>query len=56
MAEVTIADVMAAYAKDAERHAWGNGIVLDYSGSSLERVDEVLWKIAGEGVLTPENA
>src|SRR5438093_8501806 len=56
MADVTISDVMTAYAEDAERHALKFGTVLDYSEQSLELVDVVLQQIAGEGILSPKTA
>ena len=59
MAEITISNVMKAYARDAERLALEQGISLDYTEESLERVDLLLRKIAGDTVLTlrtPEEA
>ena len=55
MAEITISDVMKAYAQDAERLASEQGISLDYTEESLERVDLLLHKIAGDTVRTPRT-
>lgn len=46
---------MKAYAQDAERLASEQGISLDYTQESLERVDLLLHKIAGDNVLTPRT-
>jgi hypothetical protein len=56
MADVTISDVMKAYAQDAERHAARQGTILDYTESSLENVDLVLHSIAGDSPLPPKTA
>jgi hypothetical protein len=59
MAEITISKVMKAYAQDAECLASEQGIALDYTEESLERVDLLLRKIASDTVLslrTPEEA
>jgi hypothetical protein len=55
MADITISDVMKAYAQDAERLASEQGISLDYTEESLERVDLLLHKIAGDTVVTPRT-
>jgi hypothetical protein len=55
MAEITISDVMKAYAQDAERLASEQGISLDYTEESLARVDLLLHKIAGDTVRTPRT-
>jgi hypothetical protein len=55
MADVTISDVMIAYARDAEHIALRDGIVLDYSEASLMQVDSILQGIAGESVLSPKT-
>ena len=55
MADITISNVMKAYAQDAERLASEQGISLDYTEESLERVDLLLHEIAGNTVLTPRT-
>jgi hypothetical protein len=55
MADVTISDVMRAYAQDAERLASEEGVALDYTEKSLEGVDLLLHRIAGDGVLAPKT-
>jgi hypothetical protein len=55
MAEITISNVMKAYAQDAERLASEQGISLDYTEESLERVDLLLHKIASDTVLAPRT-
>jgi len=55
MAEITISNVMKAYAQDAERLASEQGISLDYTEESLERVDLLLHKITGDTILTPRT-
>jgi hypothetical protein len=55
MAEITISDVMKEYAQDAKRLASEQGISLDDTEESLERVDLLLHKIAGNTVLTPRT-
>src|SRR5215831_2266541 len=55
MANITISDVMRAYAQDAERFASEQGISLDYTEESLDRVDLLLHRIAGDGVLAPKT-
>jgi hypothetical protein len=52
MAEITISDVMKAYAQDAERLASEQGISLDYTEESLEHVDLLVRQVAGDNVLT----
>lgn len=51
MSDVTIADVMSEYARDAVKHARKFDRKLDYSEQSLLAVDEILWDIAGNGVI-----
>jgi hypothetical protein len=55
MADVTISDVMAAYAKDAELDATRRGFALDYSEDSLSIVDEILGGLTQNGLITPAN-
>lgn len=55
MAAVSIAEVMEAYAKDAESDARKRGIALDYSEASLEQVDKILGIISLNGVLEPKS-
>src|SRR5262249_20642170 len=55
MAEITISNVMKAYAQDAERLASEQGISLDYTEESLERVDLLLHEITGDTILTPRT-
>ena len=45
---------MKAYAQDVERLVSEQGILLDDTEESLERVDLLLHKIAGDTVLTPK--
>src|SRR5215467_9639191 len=52
MAEITISNVMKAYAQDAERLASEQGISLDYTEESLEHVDLLVHQIAVDNVLT----
>ena len=52
MAEITISNVMKAYAQDAERLASGQGISLDYTEESLEHVALLVRQVAGDNVLT----
>ena len=47
-------ELMKAYAQDVERLASEQGILLDDTEESLERVDLLLHKIAGDTVLTPK--
>jgi hypothetical protein len=56
MADVTITDVMKAYAQDAERLALKEGVTLDYTEKSLEGVDAILNQIAGDDVVPPKTA
>jgi hypothetical protein len=56
MADVTITDVMKAYAQDAERLALKEGVTLDYTEKSLEAVDAILHQIAGDDVVSPQTA
>ena len=56
MAEITISNVMKAYAQDAERLASEQGISLDYTEDSLERVDLLLHKISGHAVRAPKTS
>src|SRR5215472_1356021 len=46
---------MKAYAQDVERLVSEQGILLDDTEESLERVDLLLHKIAGDTVLTPRT-
>ena len=55
MADVTITDVMKAYAQDAEGLALKEGVSLDYTEKSLEDVDAILHQIAGNGVVPPKT-
>jgi hypothetical protein len=55
MSDVTIADVMKAYAQDAERLALNEGVTLDYTEKSLEGVDAILYRIAGDSVVAPKT-
>jgi hypothetical protein len=55
MPDVTIADVMKAYAQDAEHLALKEGVSLDYTEKSLEGVDALLHRIAGDGVVPPKT-
>jgi hypothetical protein len=55
MADVTITDVMKAYAQDAERLAFKEGVSLDYTEKSLEDVDALLHQIAGDSVVPPKT-
>ena len=55
MADVTIADVMMAYAQDAERLGLKNGITLDYTEKSLEGLDAILQQIAGDDIVPPKT-
>src|SRR5215475_10345271 len=48
-------ELMKAYAQDVERLASEQGILLDDTEESLERVDLLLHKIAGDTVLTPRT-
>src|SRR5690349_4802755 len=50
-----ISQVMEAYAKDAEADARMRGITLDYSESSLNRVDQILEMLAPGSTLTPKS-
>jgi len=52
MAEITISNVMKAYAQDAERLASEQGISLDYTEESLEHVALLVRQVAGDNVLT----
>lgn len=58
MAEVTIDEVMKAYANDAVRLAARHGVALDYSEESLEAVDGLMWQesFIGPTPRTPESA
>ncbi|CAN5485717.1 hypothetical protein BH11PLA2_BH11PLA2_34220 [soil metagenome] len=56
MADVTISNVMQAYAQDAERFALKRGVTLDYSEMSLEGVDALLKEIAGDDIVVPKTA
>jgi hypothetical protein len=56
MADVTIADVMQAFAHDAERLALKRGITLDYTEKSLDDVDAILDQIAGGSIVPPKTA
>jgi len=47
--------LMKAYAQDVERLASEQRILLDDTEESLERVDLLLHKIAGDTVLTPRT-
>jgi hypothetical protein len=55
MEDVTLDDVMKAFAEDAVRLARGHGIVLDFSEPSLEQVDLILYDLARDGVITPQT-
>lgn len=55
MTDMTITDVMRAYAQDAERFALKKGVTLDYTEKSLEGVDALLDLIAGDGVVPPNT-
>lgn len=55
MPDLSINDVMAAYARGAENDARTRGIVLDYSEASLELVDGILNTIAQGAVMTPRS-
>lgn len=55
MTDVTIQDVMAAYARDAVVEASKNGFALDFSEKSLDAVDRILCKITEKGFLTPKS-
>ena len=54
MADVTITDVMKAYAQDAEGLALKEGISLDYT-EKIEGVDALLRQIAGDSVVPPNT-
>ena len=56
MTDVTIADVMKAYARDAEHFAQNAGVSLDYTEKSLEDIDGILNQIAGESVVAPKTS
>jgi hypothetical protein len=54
--EACIADIMRAYAQDAEAHVQGTlGVVLHYSEASLEHIDTLLAQRLANGLLHPEN-
>ena len=55
MPEVTITDVMRAYAGDAVQHAQRLGVTLDYSEASLALVDGILAQMTEAGLFTPAS-
>ena len=55
MADVTVTDVMKAYAQAAERLAMEEAVSLDYTEKSLEGVDALLHQVSGDSVVHPKT-